>query len=201
MDDSQIINLYLRRSEEAIEETKIKYGAYINQIAYNILRDSRDTEEIVSDTLFGVWNSIPPTKPNSLKHYLSRIVRNISYTRLEYNLAGKRNSLLVELDECIPDEHSDIWDELEAKEIGVILNGFLSGLDSRSCAIFLARYYYSYAIKEIASDYSLSQRQVKYRLSKIRNNLREYFKKEGVILWKVKNSMKDLDILTINIWI
>ena len=112
MEDFQIINLYLKRSEKAIEESKIKYGGYLNQIAYNILRDSRDTEEVVMDTFLGAWNAIPPTKPNSLKHYLSRIARNLSYNRLEYNLAGKRNALLVELDECIPDKHSDIWDEL-----------------------------------------------------------------------------------------
>lgn len=179
MKDSQIVNLYFERSERAIEESRIKYGGYLNQIAYNILRDSRDTEEIVIDSFLGAWNSIPPTKPNSLKHYLSRITRNLSFNRLEYNLAGKRNALLVELDECIPDKGSDVWDELEAKEIGIVLNRFLSVLDRRNCAIFLARYYYSYTIKEIATNYNLSQRQAKYRLSKIRNDLREYFKKEG----------------------
>lgn len=179
MEDFQIINLYLKRSEKAIEESKIKYGGYLNQIAYNILRDSRDTEEVVMDTFLGAWNAIPPTKPNSLKHYLSRIARNLSYNRLEYNLAGKRNALLVELDECIPDKHSDIWDELKAREIGVILNDFLSELDRKNCAIFLARYYYCYAMKEIANNYNLSQRQVKYRLFKIRNDLRERLEKRG----------------------
>lgn len=182
MEDSQIINLYFQRSERAIEESKIKYGGYLNQISYNILRDSRDTEEIVIDSFLGAWNSIPPTKPNSLKHYLSRITRNLSFNRLEYNLAGKRNALLVELDECIPDKASDIWNELEAKEIGIVLNGFLSILDRKSCALFLARYYYSYTIKEIATNYNLSQRQVKYRLSKMRNELGQCFEKEDIVL-------------------
>lgn len=182
MEDIQIINLYFKRNEKAIDESKIKYTVYLNHIAYNILRDSRDTEEIVTDVFLGAWNAIPPTRPNSLKHYLSRITRNLSFNRLEYNLAGKRNALLVELDECIPDKYSDVWDELEAKETGILLNNFLSVLDRKNCAIFLARYYYSYAIKEIAKNYNLSQRQVKYRLSKTRDNLREYLEKEGVVL-------------------
>ena len=182
MEDSKIIDLYFARSDKAIEETSIKYGGYLNQIAYNILRDSRDTEEIVNDAYLGAWNAIPPMRPNSLKHYLSRITRNLSFNRLDYKLAGKRNAVLVELDECIPDKQSDVESILEAKEIGVLLNSFLSLLDLKNCAIFLARYYYSYTIKEIADTYNLSQRQVKYRLMKLRQELRQYFDKEGVVL-------------------
>lgn len=182
MEDSRIIDLYFARSDKAIEETSVKYGGYLNQIAFNILRDSSDTEEIVNDTYLGAWNAIPPARPNSLKHYLSRITRNLSFNRLDYKLAGKRNAILVELDECIPDKRSDVESVLKAKEIGLILNNFLAVLDRKNCAIFLARYYYSYTIKEIAYNYNLSQRQVKYRLLKLREGLGEYFDKEGVVL-------------------
>ena len=41
MEDTQIIALYLSRQEAAIGETAKKYGGYINQIAYNILRCRR----------------------------------------------------------------------------------------------------------------------------------------------------------------
>ena len=118
MEDSKIIDLYFAGSDQAIEETSIKYGGYLNQIAYNILRDSSDTEEIVNDTYLGAWNAIPPTRPNSLKHYLSRITRNLSFNRLDYKLAGKRSAVLIELDECIPDKYSEVEIVLEAKEIG-----------------------------------------------------------------------------------
>lgn len=50
MEDTQIIALYLSRQEAAIGETAKKYGGYINQIAYNILRCREDTEEIAADT-------------------------------------------------------------------------------------------------------------------------------------------------------
>ena len=89
MDDTQIIGLYFSRSESAIAETAKKYGAYLNQVAYNILRCREDTEEIVEDTYLAAWNAIPPTKPNVLKHFLSRITRNLAFTRLDYNTAGQ----------------------------------------------------------------------------------------------------------------
>ncbi len=87
----------------------------------------------------------------------------------------------MELDECIPDG-KDVEQVWEAKEIGVVLNRFLKTLDDKSCAVFLARYYYSYSIDELAEQYRLSARQVKYLLSKARNGLRDYFEKEGVIV-------------------
>lgn len=181
MEDDGIVALYFARSETAIAETEKKYGAYLHQVAYHILRNLSDTDEIVNDTYMGAWGAIPPTKPNHLRHFLSRITRNLSFNRLAYLKAGKRNALFVELDECIPDG-KDVEQVWEAKEIGVVLNRFLKTLDDKSCAVFLARYYYSYSIDELAEQYRLSARQVKYLLSKALNGLRDYFEKEGVIV-------------------
>ena len=182
MDDLEIIDLYFKRSETAVLETDRKYNAFLRRIAYNILRSLQDTEEIVNDTYLGAWNAIPPTRPDSLKHFLSRITRNLSFDRLDYLHAGKRHALFVELDECIPDRQYDMETMWEAREIGRALNHFLKTLDDRSCAVFLARYYYAYSIDELARQYSLSGRQVKYLLSKTRNALRDYFEQEGVVI-------------------
>ena len=182
MEDSGIVELYFARSETAIQETGKKYGAYLNSIAYNILRNLYDTEEIVNDTYMAAWDTIPPTKPNNFKHFLSRITRNLSFDRLDYLNAGKRQALFVEMDECIPDRKNDVENIWEAKEIGMVLNKFLETLDRKTCAVFLARYFYSYSINEIAEQYALSARQVKYLLSKTRNELRSYFEREGVVI-------------------
>ena len=182
MNDAEIVDLYFERSEAAIVETDRKYNAFLNQVAYHILRSFRDTEEIVNDTYMRAWKAIPPTKPNSLKHFLSRITRNLSFDRLDYLNAGKRHALFVEMEECIPDYQNDIETLWETREIGRVLNCFLKTLDERNCAIFLARYFYSYSIKELADQYALSVRQIKYILSKTRNALRNYFEEEGVVI-------------------
>ena len=182
MEDIEIVKLYFERSEMAVQETEKKYSAFLHQVAYNILRSLCDTEEIVNDTYMGAWNAIPPTKPNSLKHFLSRITRNLSFDRLDYLHAQKRNALFVELDECIPDQQNDTERLWEAKEIGRVLNCFLQTLDDQTCAVFLARYYYAYSIKEIASQYALSVRRIKYLLSRTRDQLRIMLEKEGVVI-------------------
>ena len=40
MNDKQIVELYLKRLESAITETKKKYGTYIRTIAMNILKSN-----------------------------------------------------------------------------------------------------------------------------------------------------------------
>ena len=184
MEDSVIIEMFFARSEQAIQRIDSKYGAYLREIAFRILRDMRDTEEIVNDTYMGAWKAIPPAKPESLKYFLSRIARNLAFDRLDYRMAGKRHALLVELEECIPDEKSNPERLREAKELGEALNRFLGTLDRRCCAVFLARYYYAYSIRELSDQYSMSERQVKYLLSKTRTKLRAFLEKEGMFSYE-----------------
>ena len=63
MEDKQIIELYWRRAEEAIQETAIKYGRLCQYIAQNILSSPEDSEECVNDAWLGLWNAIPPKRP------------------------------------------------------------------------------------------------------------------------------------------
>ncbi len=184
MEDTEIIDLYFLRQEAAITETSKKYGAYLNQVAFNILGSREDTEEILSDTFLAAWNTIPPQRPRVLRHYLSRITRNLSFDRMDYRTAGKRNSnmvtLLSELEDCIPDRKNDLESILETKEIGKAINRFLSELSKEDCALFLQRYYYSMPVAELEKRHGLSEGVVKYRLSNLRKKLRRNLKKEGI---------------------
>ena len=46
MDDQEIIHLYLNRSQQAIAETKYKYGSYCKAIARIILSDNSDVKSV-----------------------------------------------------------------------------------------------------------------------------------------------------------
>lgn len=184
MDDTQIIQLYFDRSEAAIVCTANKYGAYLNQVAFNILRCREDTEEVVDDTYLAAWNAIPPTVPAVLKHFLSRITRNLALDRLDYLTARCRSShlniLLSELEDCLPDRRGSAEDMLEAKQLGQSLNRFLESLDHSDCRIFLNRYYYGLSIAEVSRKCGIPERKVKYRLSCLRKQLRTHLNKEGI---------------------
>lgn len=184
MEDTQIVALFFSRSEEAISETSKKYGNYLKTIACNILPCSEDVEEVLNDVYLAAWESIPPKRPQILKYYLSRIVRNLCFKRIEYLTAEKRNGnadiLLSELEDCIPDSCKNMEEVMEAKELGQHLNRFLGTLPSDDRKLFLLRYYYAMTAPQIAEKYGCSVRQVKYRLGKLRRKLKESLQEEGM---------------------
>ena len=183
MEDEFIIGLYWSRNESAIEETAKKYGSCIRAVALNILRNNEDSEEIENDTYVRTWNSIPPSRPRVLKYYLTRIARNLSFDRLDYFSAKKRESdvsiLLDEFQECIPDPRGSSEDMLEKKQLTEILNGFLGELEPLDCCLFISRYYYAIPLREVAGKYGLSLGKVKYLLLKTREKLRDKLTEEG----------------------
>ena len=72
MEDAEIVDLYWARNEDAIAETKTKYGAYLTKVAYNILADLEDSQECVSDTYLAAWRSCRTTVPRSCVHTWAR---------------------------------------------------------------------------------------------------------------------------------
>ena len=57
MDDTQIVQLYWDRNEQAIPATADKYGSYCTSIAKNILGSKEDAEECVNDTYLNTYKA------------------------------------------------------------------------------------------------------------------------------------------------
>ena len=95
MDDRDIIALYWQRAERAIHETAAKYGGLCYTIAHNILSSREDSEECVHDTYLGLWNAIPPQKPEHFSAFVARVTRNLALKRFDHVNAQKRNPVAV----------------------------------------------------------------------------------------------------------
>ncbi len=182
MEDRQIVDLYLKRSEDAISETEKKYGRYCHYIAYRILENDEDAKEVVNDTYLKTWNTIPPNRPDRLKPYVGMISRQLSLDRYEAGRAQKRGgqtaSVLEELAECIPDGDSreDIGESVALRDA---LNKFVSSLPDETQRVFIRRYWYTSSISEIARDYSMKEGNVAVLLLRTRKKLKKYLTKEG----------------------
>ncbi len=180
--DSEIIALFLERSEQAIAELSAKYGSACKDIASNILKNGSDAEECVNDAMLAMWNKIPPENPDPLKTYLYRIVRNISAARYHSNTSQKRNSFydvaLDELEECLA-FFSTVERETEAEALSKQLDNFLEGLDRESRVLFVRRYWYSESGIELAKRFGVSEAVIYKRLSRMRERLKQHLKKEG----------------------
>lgn len=183
MEDKKIIELYFARNESAIAETDRKYGAYCRAIAYRILEDRLDSEEVTNDTYLRLWNSIPPQKPDPLKPYVGRISRNLALDVYDAKHAQKRQGVtlaLEELAECLPS--NDGREIGESAALSDALSRFISSLPERERVIFVRRYFHLYPIAQIANDLALKESTVAMSLSRARVKLRKYLQKEGFAL-------------------
>lgn len=184
MEDDQIIELYLARSENAIAETRTKYEKYLWHIAYNILVNNEDTDECVSDTYFRAWESIPPNKPVKLALYLGAITRNLAITvfrsRNNASHAGSQYAVsLDELAECVSGSETP-EQALESGIISSAISRYLRTLSENARVIFVCRYYFNDSINEIAGYFGASESKIKSSLFRTRNGLREFLAKEGI---------------------
>lgn len=184
MTDKEIIALYFKRSENAIEQTDVKYGRLCHSISIHILNDKRDSEECVNDTYLTLWNKIPPKEPNPFKAYICRVIKNLSLKKYEFNHAKKRNSeyetSLDELEECVSDGMK-VSDSVEFEELKDAINMFLSELPEKKRILFLRRYWFLQPVKEIARDYGITEKNVSMRLLRLRKDLKGYLIDEGLL--------------------
>lgn len=184
MEDQEITRLFLERSEQALVELISKYGRAVRKIAGNILADPQDVEECANDTYLGVWNSIPPNIPRSLGAYCCGIARNQAIGRYQANTARKRNShfdaALDELEETIP-ALGTVESEMEARELAGCISEFLAGLRYDDRYAFLRRYDYGDSITDIAKTLGKTPHRISVRLFRIRENLKNYLRKEGML--------------------
>lgn len=182
LEDSKIIELFFARIEQAIVELSEKYGTVCNRIARNILKNDLDAEECVNDTYLAAWNTIPPQKPDPLRTYIFRIVRNIAIAKYHSNTSIKRNSyydvVLEELENCLITS-ATVEQEISAKELSRQIDSFLDTLDKASRVMFVRRYWYSDSISDLAEYFQVSNNNVSVRLSRTRDKLKKYLKKEG----------------------
>lgn len=182
MEDTDIIELYWSRSEDAIKETEHKYYKLCSHIAENILHSREDTEECVQDVFYAVWNRIPEERPVFFRAFICKITRNIAMNKLDYIMAKKRNAdktiFLDEIEEkffVTP----NLLENIELTELTNEINCFLEKLPQKRRIILVRRYFFMDSIAEIAQYTHMNINTVKSVLRRENKKLQLHLKKGG----------------------
>ena len=182
MSDREIVDRLWSRDETGIAVMQEQYGAYCYEISLRIVEDREDARECVNDTWLQAWNSIPPNRPSSLKHYVAKIVRNLSLNRLEKKQADKRGGGKVE---AVYEEVQELFSRvnpieemIERQVFAERLNSFLSTLPAQQRNIFLRRFWFFETPAEIAKRYGLKEKAVYNRLFSLRKQFREFWEEQ-----------------------
>lgn len=183
MEDAEIVELYWARDEDAVGQTKTKYGAYLNRVAYNILADLEDSQECVSDTLLAAWRSMPDNRPKNLRTYLGKITRQVSIDLYRRRNRMKRYASeyaisLEELGDSFTNGRTP-EDELNARLLTETVNCFLRTLPDEARNAFIGRYYFFDSLQAVARYCGMSESKCKSLLYRTRQSLKAYLQKEG----------------------
>ena len=184
MKDQEIVRLFWERSPQAVPALEETYGLQLRRLAGNLLSSPQDAEECLNDAYLGLWDSIPPARPEPLLPYALRVVRNLCLKRYHWNNAQKRNSqfdlAFSELEDCLagassPEAAQDYHQLREA------LEEFLQKLSKADRTLFLGRYWYACSHKELAVRLGITESNAAVRLSRLRGKLLRYLKEKGVL--------------------
>lgn len=185
MEDSQIIELYWQRNEQAIAETDAKYGAFCFSIAKSILSVHEDAEECVNDTYHRAWNAIPPQRPVQFRPWLGKTVRNAALNLWNKNHTQKRyagmTELFSELEDCIPSPQT-VEQEIESRALTEHIERWLRSLDRQDRVLFLRRYWNGTALRDLAVEQGVPPGKLAQRMYRLRLGLKAALEKEGVYL-------------------
>ncbi|MBQ9490200.1 MAG: RNA polymerase sigma factor [Lachnospiraceae bacterium] len=182
LEDTEIVDLYLGRNENAIVMTEEKYGRSLRKIISSVL-DDEACKECENDVYLRAWNLIPPNEPRDhFFAFLGKIARNLAIDEWRRTNAQKRKATMIELSEelqeCMPAGNS-VEGEILSGELKKTINSFLSTKSQTERKIFLRRYWYFDTVPEISNRYGYTQGKVKSALHRMRGELKGVLEKEG----------------------
>ena len=76
----------------------------------------------------------------------------------------------------------EVKQTIEENELAAAIDRFLYAKPKLNRNIFVRRYYHLYAIRDIADAYGMSESKVTSLLFRMRNELRRFLEKEGIML-------------------
>lgn len=186
MEDSKILDMFFERKEQAMEETRLKYGSRLFRSAMNVVYNNQDAEECVNDTLLKAWQVIPPTRPTMFGAFLAKISRNLAINKWKSKTAARRGGgeidlMLSELEDCIPSKQHEPERAYETALLTQTINSYLASMEQTARIAFVLRYFHGESILSISEHFNISESKVKSMLFRARNKLAAHLEKEGVL--------------------
>lgn len=177
--------LMIRDEDERnkLEELYYTYNKELFYVAYQILRDYHDAQDVLQNAFIKVYkhlHKIGDIRCKKTRAYLVIIVRNLSFDR--YN--EKRKVVPTDFEaagEDIQDLNTvSLDDYILHLELGRELAGYLAKLNSNYADVLTLKYYYGYNNAEIGEMFSMTTENVSLRLCRAKAALKRLLTEGGV---------------------
>ena len=192
LDERQLVELARRGDAAAFEQVLDRHQERVLRVAYSILRDPMDTEEVTQDVFLTVFEKIDSFRgDSSFSTWIHRITVNAALMRKRRNRSRKD----ILLEEVMPvfEENGHIaadvadWSEQASdpalqSEARAVIQAAVDQLDEKYQTVFLLRDVEGFSSEETAGILELSIPAVKSRLHRarlfLRRELADYFERQ-----------------------
>ncbi len=177
--DIALFNSLKEGNRLALNSLFTSYYASLCRFCYQYLRNKEESEEVVSDVFFTIWNSREGlTIDKSVKSYLFTCVRNASIARIK-----KRQPLFEGIEDVSIsriEDGSDPLQKIEYAELNGHYQKAVEKLPQRCKEVFLLSRIDNLRYNEISKLLSISEKTVESHmvsaLSKLRESMQHYLR-------------------------
>lgn len=171
--NQDLLDLLGSDSNAAIDIIFLREFDYLCRIAYRVLKDSNQSEDIVQDVFYEFWKKRDILEVRtSIRAYLKRAVINktLNFIR-DQKIRLDDDSSLAYLD-----TKENIHLELEANEMSEMIDKALEELPPKCRMVFVLSRFEQLSYQEIADQMEISTKTVENHISKALKRLRAYLK-------------------------
>jgi RNA polymerase sigma-70 factor (ECF subfamily) len=156
--------------EDAFEQLVRAHQRYVFNLAYRVLGDRNEAEDVAQETFVRAWRGLPSFRAECrFTTWLYRIARNVCLNRLPRLEAELRQTEVLSQPVASPDPAPD--EVVGARERRALLHSELARLPEKYRLVLTLRYLQGFSYAEIADVLSLPLGTVKTHLHRGREAL------------------------------
>jgi RNA polymerase sigma-70 factor, ECF subfamily len=201
--DAELVRRFKSGDESAFVEIMARHRERISSIAFAMLKNHADADEIVQDTFLRAHRGLANFRgDSSLATWLHRIAMNLSRNRYWYFFSRRRH-LTISLENSVGSDSQSAFSDLIASdaadpareattaEFTELVASCMGSLGAKSRKILMLRNTQDHSYGEIAAELGVNIGTVKSRIARARKNLRalmserchEFSKDSGPTTW------------------
>ncbi|MEX0660517.1 MAG: RNA polymerase sigma factor [Balneolaceae bacterium] len=165
LDDTTLIQQFKRGDTAAFNELVNRWQGKIHRFAYGFFADSDEASDITQKTFIKAYQKMDMLDdPGNFSPWIYRVANNLCLDELKR--AGRRKSSPLEawVEQSIEGEQLSPVDELEASELGKIIQKALLTLPDEQRVVVILKEYEGLKFREIAEILEEPENTVKSRL-------------------------------------
>jgi len=172
VDDAELVAQAQQGDAEAFEQLLDRHQRYAFNLAYRVLGDYAEAEDVTQEAFVRAWRGLPGFRGQArFTTWLYRIVHNLCLNRLP----GLQQELLQTepLDEVLVSPAPSLLDTFEAREQAAFLHAELERLPDKYRLVLTLRYLQNLSYDEIAAALGVPMGTVKTHICRARRLLTE----------------------------